>query len=404
MHQAAPIMKVLSPLFLVVMLLAAIQPSRATDMILVPVAVSVSPASVVKVDLLITNPAGEPTSLRLGSQLAGRLHAGSARSANVILTSAENTGDQTVAAGGFARIRYTFSLPVGFLGPVVLEIPGREIQPVMFSSQAFDLAARASAPVPDADKPAEVQMMHETALRRGTRSMPGVTGYEPVYFGIGGRRGLNAKFQISFKYQPVDIWPVYVAYTQTSFWDLHTTSKAFKDTAYQPRLFYLQEETWVSANNQLRLGFEGGIGHESNGRGIPESRSINIAYGRPRFTWAFSEGKRLVFAPMFYSYQDKKENPDITDYRGHTDVYLGLLTRDWRLSTTLRKGTRGNYGSMQVDAVLPLRVTDQWFAKVGAYGANGFIFLQYFNGWGESILDYNRKLPVQVRAGLMLVP
>jgi outer membrane phospholipase A len=107
---------------------------------------------------------------------------------------------------------------------------------------------------------------------------------------------------------------------------------------------------------------------------------------------------------MFYHYVDRKENPDIVDYRGRADVYFGLLTRDWRLSATLRKGTRSTIGSVKIDAVPPMRVTDHWFAKAGAYGANGFVFLQYFNGWGETILDYDIKKPSQVRAGFMLVP
>jgi outer membrane phospholipase A len=34
---------------------------------------------------------------------------------------------------------------------------------------------------------------------------------------------------------------------------------------------------------------------------------------------------------------------------------------------------------------------------------NGYILLQYFDGWGESLVAYNQRLPAQYRLGLMVV-
>jgi phospholipase A1/A2 len=50
---------------------------------------------------------------------------------------------------------------------------------------------------------------------------------------------------------------------------------------------------------------------------------------------------------------------------------------------------------VQVDASYPLRKPT--FGNLG-----GYIHLQYFNGYGESLLDYNRKLRSQFRIGLMV--
>ena len=299
---------------------------------------------------------------------------------------------------------YSFRLPPTIVGPVVLEVVALGAQPVMFSVEEPELSAAAREPSNIAQHEAATKAAHETALRRSTRLLPGITGYEPVYFGLGGHGGLNAKFQISFKYNPFDLWPFYLGYTQTSLWDLHSNSKPFRDTAYRPALFYLNDHTWSSADGRLRFDWQAGLEHESNGRDGLASRSISTIFVRPRLEWRFSDDVRLTLSTKFYDYLEKADNPDIADYRGYADLQIGLLSYDWRLTTTLRKGTVGSKGSIQVDAVLPLRVTDEILARVGVHGVNGYFFLQYFNGWGETILDYNRKLLWQMRAGLMLVP
>ena len=70
------------------------------------------------------------------------------------------------------------------------------------------------------------------------------SGYEPFYF-IAGPDYPTARFQISFKYRLFsDTGPLakrfppsrasHIAYTQTSLWDLDSTSKPFVDTSYKP--------------------------------------------------------------------------------------------------------------------------------------------------------------------------
>ncbi len=409
--------------------------------------ISVAPVSEVSIQLVATNEGDQPLRLDFGPRVAGVLHGGSDRSEEVTLTcddprSKDAPGETPtrgfsceVAPGAYLRVRYILRIPVGCIGPVVLEVPSFSDMPVMFSVQssrqaaiARASAARAAASAStspatalppatpaaspgsgvrgDSARPAvdHTEGERQAALRRATRVLPGVSAYEPVYFGLGAGGGLNAKFQFSLKYNPFDMRPLYMGFTQTSVWDLRGDSKPFRDSAYRPSLFFLKEKLWSPEGVPLVFGLQGGFEHESNGKGGLDSRSINIAFVRPRLLWRINEDMRLIVSPKAYGYLEKSENSDIAEYRGYVDLGVAFHYKDWKLSTNLRKGTRANYGSIQVDAVMPLHITDRMFERIGVYGVNGYWFLQYFNGWGETIIDYRRKLPSQFRAGVMVVP
>lgn len=397
------------------LLLAA--PLVHAELRLVPDEFSVSPVSVVRIQFWASNEGEEPLRVAFPDVVVGELHGGSDRSERVELTRVEGTDSASVRPGAFTRAFYEFRLPSGYLGPVVLDVSSFSRQPVMFSVQAERPAALASrrvaakagesgaAQATAADSTATRSDGERTAaMRRATRVLPGISAYDPVYFGLGYRGGLSAKFQLSLKYNPLDMMPVYMGFTQTSIWDLHGASKPFHDSAYRPSIFFLKEKLWSPGDHSVDFGLQAGFEHESNGRGGVDSRSINIGFARPRMLWRINDHVRLIVSPKVYGYIEKSENPDIPEYRGYVDLYTALLYGDFKLSTTLRKGTRANNGSVQVDAVIPLRITDRLFERVKVYGVNGYWFLQYFNGWGESIIDYRTKNPSQLRAGLMVVP
>jgi outer membrane phospholipase A len=372
---------------------------------LMPQAVSVSAGATVTVQMVITNPGPETMAWTVRKSLEARLHSGAAQSEDVALTTTAAEGERRIPAGGYLQVPYQFRLRPGLFGPLVLELTQVRSEAVMFSvinredaAVASDVAA--GHPADDPDK-----IAHEAALRRSTRLLPGLTPYEPVYFGVGADGGLNAKFQVSLKYQPFDLLPAYFAYSQTSLWDLHDASDPFYNTSYRPRLFFQEEQLWVSPNNKVWFGLESGLAHDSNGHQAgAEERSIYLLYARPRLDWIAPGAYHFFISPMVYGYIDKADNPDIADYRGYADLLLGVSKDGWRLNTTLRKGTKDHYGSIEVNAILPLRATDQFFDRIGARGLNGYWFVQYFNGWGETILEYNLKGPAQFRSGLMLVP
>ncbi|MCE4060266.1 phospholipase A [Pandoraea sputorum] len=220
--------------------------------------------------------------------------------------------------------------------------------------------------------------------------------YEPTYFadGLGSNSENLARFQISLKFRfimPDDprskgfFDNFYFAYTQTSFWAMREESAPFRDNSYKPSAFYYVEDTGWKSGWWSRLGFAGGYEHESNGRDGPESRGIDIMFVKPIFDFGNLDGNHLTVAPKIYWYEHKaEENRDIADYRGYVDLLLKYGSTDgWQIAATLRKGMKSGKGSIDTQFTYPL-------AKLISSAWGGYLWVGYFNGYGEDILDYNK--------------
>lgn len=272
-------------------------------------------------------------------------------------------------------------------------------------------AAEPAAPAPAAG--AGAAPAHTSPADPGSFEIPsselGISPNEPVYFSLGFNEAVNARFQFSLKYRPLgptnDSIPgkypwndLYLAYTQTSVWDLESESKPFYDTSYRPAVFYQRRDITDLFGGRLsvRAGFE----HESNGKGGVDSRSINILFVRPSWWWTINSRWAVAFSPKIYGYIEKSENTDIADYRGYVDWQLTLArAKDLRVTATFRRGTEGK-GSILWDLSYPFTE----IKPLRAIGLqHGFLHVQYFNGYGETILSYKEELPWQLRIGLMLV-
>ncbi len=225
--------------------------------------------------------------------------------------------------------------------------------------------------------------------------------HEPIYFVVGGESP-NAKFQIGFKYQLVDEcgWlgehaPIlngfHLAYMQTSLWDLSAPSAPFFDTSYKPEFLYLwnraiggQPEDWV------RLDLQGGVQHESNGKGGLDSRSLNIAYFRPTLAFGGTNSFRFSLQPRVWCYLgDVTDNPDINEYRGYFDLRATLAWHRLQLSALGRMGKDGQNHSVQLDLTYP------------CWGSSLYLHAQYFTGYGETLLLYRQRSDV-IRFGISL--
>jgi outer membrane phospholipase A len=221
-----------------------------------------------------------------------------------------------------------------------------------------------------------------------------------MFFVAGAGVDANAQMQLSFKlrlHEPADklsrrlLDNLYFSYTQLALWDLTADSKPFLDTNYIPSLFYAVPATdWIVAGHAVGLAV--GYTHESNGRDGEESRSIDLLFVRPYFTFGDPVGFHWTFAPKLYAYIERSDNPDIARYRGFGDYRLTYgRDNDWQIAWTLRVGTQSGAFSSDLQATYPLHRL--------APGLAGYLMGQYFTGYGESLLTYNRREPWAVRVG-----
>ncbi len=249
------------------------------------------------------------------------------------------------------------------------------------------------------------EQSHKTQVIEKFDEDPTITANEPLYFVVGSsdERSFDARFQLSFKYRPFDPGArvatfipyasnLYFAYTQTSIWDLGGESSPFKDTSYRPSVYYNWAESGSGFNpNSWKFGLE----HESNGRDGDNSRSINMAFVQPHWNIDFSGGKRLTFMPKFYHYIEKSDNRDMHHFRGNVDWLARYGREDAAILTGMyRQGTDG-YVMGQLDLSYP--ISDKLFGRTGT-----FLHLQLLGGYGETLIDYNRRSDTQLRVGISL--
>lgn len=234
---------------------------------------------------------------------------------------------------------------------------------------------------------------------------PPLSVNEPMYFVLGSdnERGLDSRFQLSFKYRPFDpgarvaqyfpaLSNLYFGYTQTSLWDMGADSSPFKDTSYRPSLYY----QWLgSAQGAAPSEWRAGVEHESNGRDGLDSRSLNIAFIKPTWHFDLANSRRLTLSPKFYHYLEKSDNSDIHRYRGYVDWQARFGREDGAMITALYRHGTGGYSATQLDLSYP--VSDKLFGRTGT-----FVHLQLFEGYGETLIDYNQYEDVQLRLGLSL--
>ena len=309
-------------------------------------------------------------------------------------------------SGNNTRCTYAGVPKVKFVGIVRAELVDQSSNRLLMLANGDDYIAplQIIATTPSNVDTPETASTTKVVLARSDEEPP-ITANEPLYFimGYNQDRKVDARFQISFKYRPFDpearvaqfipfASNLYLAYTQTSIWDIGGHSSPFKDTSYRPSVYY---KFVGSGRGVLPDEWKVGLEHESNGQAGVDSRSINMAFIRPTWNIDFAQGRRLALMPKFYQYIEKSNNPDIQRYRGFVDWQARFGREDGAILTGLYRQGTGGYAMGQMDLSYP--ISDKIFGRTGT-----FIHLQLLSGYGETLIDYNRRRDTQLRIGLSL--
>lgn len=336
----------------------------------------------------------------------------------------------SIPVNNFARFQWRAVVPHSVTGLQAVNVEGDSNMLALDAGQGQIVAAVADGPVLDAGKGdalrgdpiAPAALIAQAGASHAGGPPPAAAGsgdanpiferfrsaispYEPVYFDVGGNDHRMARFQISLKYRLFtpddprnpDLWDnLYLGYTQTSLWDLHSESHPFVDTSFKPSLFWRQDAVFRPEDSAFFLGLQTGVEHESNGKSGDESRSVNFAYVQPEFNYRLGHGSTLTFAPRLKHYFSMDENPDYKDYVGKVDWKLRWAQDDGLILTGLYRHGKSGHNSTQLEAAWPLKRT---FLNM-----NGYFHVQYFKGYNETLLGYDQKTGSQVRFGIALVP
>ncbi|MCO6175617.1 phospholipase A [Flavobacterium sp. NRK F10] len=191
---------------------------------------------------------------------------------------------------------------------------------------------------------------------------------------------IETKFQLSFKTKVIqglfnnegDIW---LGYTQKAHWQVFNVklSRVFRELNYEPELIFMYPVSFSFLGGKFRtIGLA--LNHQSNGKDLPTSRSWN----RIIFNLGYENGNWLVsFHPWIRLKDDEDENPSITKYIGNGELNAAYTyNRHQFYAIVTHPFNHLKYGSMQLNYVFPLK---------GHLRGH----VQFFDGYGETMIDYN---------------
>jgi outer membrane phospholipase A len=307
---------------------------------------------------------------------------------------------QELAPGQFHRLTYRMTLPRDLDGLV-------QVRFVETATATVVLQLSPPPQIQDAAPAADEVTYHSlTDLESLYQSYSAdLFTYEPIYFLVGTDPS-KSKLQLSFKYRIFnqsgslsDSYPwlsgLFLAYTQTSIWDLEAESIPFNDTSYKPQLLF-QTKNLSRSKHVAGFFLRTGLVHESNGLDGGSSRSTNHAYIKPMAVF-YHRPSRLgvMISPKLLTYINNEDdsNPDLPDYRGYFELEMRVgRAHGLMLTTNLGFASKGT--SVTTDLTYPID-------RLLGDNLNIYFQLQYSNRLAESLVNYQQRIEA-VRLGIAI--
>ncbi len=238
------------------------------------------------------------------------------------------------------------------------------------------------------------------SVRRALEKGPYFTLFKDNYF-IGGipieekitAANSNAKFRLSIKQKltrsnlPFDTY-LFIHFTQTTIWNIVEESMPVRDLNFNPGVglghLIIYKNRYIG---EARLMLE----HESNGKDGINSRSWNkVSLGANLMFHKNMDAQLKLWVPVI----DSDYNRDIMKYNGIGHFGIHYHSNDNRFIFGVLSTWRTNSFSFNTQCDLSFKIHNN---------ENQYLFIQYYNGYGENLLDYNKYKSV-VRIGFVIKP
>ncbi len=245
------------------------------------------------------------------------------------------------------------------------------------------------------------EILDADSVRRDFSNQPYFGLYKDNYFIFGPsigpkptKQNTNIKFQISIAQRltrstlPWGTY-LYLFYSQKCFWNVLENSMPMTDLNFNPGIG-LTKPLFVKNRYIGKMTFL--IEHESNGRDGVESRSWNKVSLAGN---VMIDRNIMVHGKIWIPIVDGENNRDILRYSGIFQTGFQLLSNNRRffggITIVKRQGWNLNCNTI-VD-----------FGYRIFKGDNQYLYLQYYNGYGEGLLEY-KQYHSQLRLGIVIKP
>ena len=242
---------------------------------------------------------------------------------------------------------------------------------------------------------------YQDSLKKELKYGPFFGFYKDNYFTVGtstihkpNQYNSDVKFQISLGIRltnntlPLGTY-IFLMYTQKAFWNIFENSLPMHDLNFNPGIGIARP---FFVNNRYAGKLSLLLEHESNGKDGDASRSWNKV---SLCASALINEWLMVHSKFWIPIVDGQNNKDILKYSGLWQAGFVAYTPSKKLSlgVTLvkRAGWNLNFNTI-VDFIW--RVSDK---------TNLNLLLQYYNGYGENMIDYN-KFHSRLRLGIVFRP